>query len=105
MNNSIVWGSSTPLFEGTISVRYSDVQGGFDGDGNIDSNPELVDLSGGDLRLSPSLPCIDAAYGMVAMVAPELDMDGNARFDDPGIDNAGYCEPCYVDMGAYEYRP
>lgn len=54
-----------------------------------------------DLRLSAGSPCIDAADGDVA---PELDIEGNPRYDDPATANSGTGMCTYVDMGAYEYQ-
>jgi hypothetical protein len=54
-----------------------------------------------DARLQPGSPCIDAADGTVA---PEFDLDGDARVDDPATDNTGLGPP-WADMGAYEYQP
>jgi predicted outer membrane repeat protein len=84
------------------TVSYSNVQGGYSGDGNIDADPLFVDAGAGDLSLSAGSPCIDAADGDVA---PELDIDGNARVDDPDTPNTGVGAPDYTDMGAYEYQP
>ncbi len=54
-----------------------------------------------DLYLQSGSPCIDAANGDVA---PEFDLDGNDRWDDPSVDpDTGVGTPTYVDMGAYEY--
>ncbi|MCK5051572.1 MAG: T9SS type A sorting domain-containing protein [Candidatus Cloacimonetes bacterium] len=44
----------------TITVIYSDIQGGWEGDGNIDSNPLFVDAANGDYHLTENSPCIDA---------------------------------------------
>ncbi len=80
--NCIVWGHEAPLFEesdGTITVEYSDVEGGYAGEGNIDEDPLFVDAVGGDLHLTDESPCIDAGDP-----AAPLDPDGTT-----------------VDMGAY----
>ncbi|MCH7871670.1 MAG: hypothetical protein IID33_08200 [Planctomycetes bacterium] len=70
------------------TVRFSDVQGGWPGQGNIDANPLFGDPAG---RLAPGSPCIDT--GDPAMQPPGgRDLDGNMR-----VWNAR------VDMGAYEF--
>jgi hypothetical protein len=103
----------------TISVTYSNVQGGWPGVGNIDADPCFVepgywDANGvwveGDYRLLPDSPCIDA--GDNNSLPPDItdvdgdgdtneplpwDLDGNPRVvegDGDGI--------AVVDMGAYE---
>jgi hypothetical protein len=82
-------------------VSYSDVEGGSPGAGNIDADPLFVDPAAGDFRLRPGSPCIDAANGDAA---PELDHDGNPRYDDPDAPNTGLGPP-WADMGAFEYQP
>ena len=54
---------------GTVAI-FSDVAG-LAGPGNFDADPRFVDAAGGDYRLQPGSPCIDAG----ARVAP-LDPDG-----------------------------
>jgi hypothetical protein len=113
----------------TLTVSYSDVQGGEDaayvaedceliwGPGNIDADPLFVDPDGDHYHLSPGSPCIDA--GCNAGVPPDLadldddgdtgeytpfDLDGGGRFfDDPNTPDTGCGCPPLVDMGAYEF--
>jgi len=101
--NSILW-SNAPLnvveTEGAVfAVTYSDVQGGWPGEGNIEGDPEFVDTTSDDYHLQPSSPCIDAADGTVA---PETDFDGAERYDHPDVANTGLGPP-WVDMGSFEF--
>jgi predicted outer membrane repeat protein len=82
----------------TAAVTYSDVQGGYSGTGNINSNPYFVN-SNSDLHLTGSSSCIDAANGSIA---PLTDKEEKDRWDDPNRTNVS---GTYVDMGAYEYQP
>lgn len=129
--NCILWGDSAQEifddFESAATVIYSDVQGGWSGEGNIDADPLFVDADGPDdipgneddnLRLQPGSPCIDAADN-AAVPADWLDLDGdgdtnelipvdldgNPRFvDDPNTDDTGFGDPPIVDMGPYELQ-
>jgi hypothetical protein len=99
--NTILWGDSPneiDLWGSSITVTYSDVQGGWPGAGNINANPLFVDAYGADdvigtkddnLRLLPESPCIDA--GDNSAIPFVVDLDGNPR-----IVNGK------MDMGAYE---
>jgi len=104
VTSCILWGdlaseiaseySSSPI------VTYSNVEGGYTGAGNIAADPLFVGAPG-DLHLGAGSPCIDAANGPEA---PEYDLDGNERIDDPYSPNTGVGPP-WADMGAYEYQP
>ncbi|MCA9436524.1 MAG: right-handed parallel beta-helix repeat-containing protein, partial [Candidatus Omnitrophica bacterium] len=48
------------LGEAMPRVSFSCIEGGFVGEGNIDTDPFFVDGTGGDFRLQPNSPCIDS---------------------------------------------
>jgi predicted outer membrane repeat protein len=75
--NCILWGNSHGQIAGDVSASYSDVEGGWPGEGNIDANPYFADPSNGDFHLKSKVgrwdpysetwlqdvltsPCIDA---------------------------------------------
>ena len=65
--NNIIWGNSALsgsqiylITGGTFNCNYSDIQGGWVGEGNIDSDPMFVDPANNDYNLQSSSPCIDA---------------------------------------------
>jgi len=69
--NSIIWQHQAPAFAGpgSITINYSDIEGGWPGTGNIDSDPLFVDPGNDDFNLSwinfplndiTKSPCIDA---------------------------------------------
>jgi len=127
MTNCITWGNTGPSVTSSYSnplFTYCDVQGGWTGTGNVDSDPKFVrgassgadglwgteDDDYGDLRLQAGSPCIDAGSNTAAVAAGILtDLDGHGRFfDDPGTPDCpwapGTCGTApIVDMGAYEF--
>ena len=124
VTNCILWANTSPsgpqigyyalgpTGPNTLTVRYSDVQGGEAsvtadpadtinwGPGNIDEDPLFLNAATADYHLQPGSPCIDSADGPAA---PTVDMEGNPRHDDPGIPNVGIAPP-WADMGAYEFQ-
>ncbi len=102
--NTILWHNDSNQIanSGTITVRYSNIEGGYGGPGNINEDPMFVDPGDGNFRLQAGSPCIDAADGDWA---PEFDLDGNPRVDDPATENTGTGTPNYADIGPYEYQP
>jgi parallel beta-helix repeat protein len=46
--------------QSVAAVTYSDVQGGFTGEGNIDTDPLFADADNGDFHLLRDSPCIDS---------------------------------------------
>jgi len=92
--NSILWCSnSTSVIyleeSSSINITYSDVKGGWTGEGNIKINPLCV--GNGDYHLTSASPCLDKGSSEMANL-PSIDRDGNPRVMAPEI-----------DMGAYEY--
>jgi len=68
-------------------VTYSNIEGGFPGEGNIDADPLFVDIENGDYHLQRGSPCIDSGTN----TGLTEDFDGNDR---PVGD---------YDMGAFEF--
>jgi len=109
VTNSILYGDTATMggdeASGTVEIYYSLVEGGWDGEGNIDADPLFADPDNGDLHISPGSPCIDAADNSAVPEDITTDLDGNPRFvDDPDTEDTGIGEPPIVDMGAYEYQ-
>ncbi len=96
--NTIIWKNS---IEGPATITYSNVEGGWPGEGNLNADPRFMNAAGGNYHLLPDSPCIDAADGTRS---PATDMDGTPRVDDPNTDNLGIGPP-WADMGAYEVQP
>ncbi|MEQ8763974.1 MAG: right-handed parallel beta-helix repeat-containing protein [Planctomycetota bacterium] len=96
--NSILWDNSSGAFSsaGTLTVTYSDVEGGQAGTGNIDSDPLFVDSANGDYRLGTGSPCIDA--GTTISDPPETDLEGDPRNVDGDSDSTAT-----PDLGCDEF--
>ena len=75
--------------------------------GCIDLDPMWIAPGpGGDFRLSPGSPSIDAADNTFLPVNVTTDLAGNPRFlDDPGTADTGVGSAPIADMGAYEFMP
>ena len=119
MTNCILWDLETILGDlrvrrheiwnndgSTLTICYSDVQGGWPGVGNISADPRFVDQLNGDLHVLPGSPCIDAGDN-TAIPFKTTDLDGNGRLvddlDTPDTGSPPDHKPI-VDMGAYEYQ-
>ena len=93
IRNSVAWGNTPEqVIGGPPLVSYSCVDGGSTSNGNVRADPQLTET----YRLRAGSPCIDAGS---ASDAPAADMDGEARWDDPGHSNV----TSSVDMGADEF--
>ncbi len=75
------------------TIEFCDVEGGYEGAGNIDADPLFADPASGDLELMADSPCIDTGTHDAPYI-PSTDIDGDPRiWPYEGI----------VDMGAQEY--
>ena len=89
--NSILYHNTFESYvyeDGLIQINYSTVEGGYNGEGNIDADPIFTDAENGDFTLQSTSPCIDAGTA---------DIDGDGNED---ITNYFGTAP---DMGAYEF--
>jgi len=93
ITNCIFWENSSGeilVVSGSPTVKYSTVQNGWPGVGNISSDPEFVDLINDDYHLADYSSCIGTG---TSGGAPAFDIEGNPRPDPSGSN---------PDMGAYE---
>ncbi len=77
-----VWLNSSPR----ITVSYSDVDGDFLGEGNIDTDPLFADPLGGDYHLSDYSPCINAGDPNYSGEPGGTDIDGDQRIINGRVD-------------------
>ncbi len=106
LSNSILWGNQPAQIDGGAAVTYSDIQNGYSGAGNIQTDPLFTDAASGSLRLQPGSPAIDAGNNAApGLVGITVDLDGMPRFvDRPGTTDIGNGVAPIVDMGAYEWH-
>ena len=97
--NAIIWGNAAPQIgvgDGGVTATYSDIQGGWAGDGNVDVDPGFVDP--GACAYTPTADAVvDAGDNSAVPEGVDTDICGNPRF----IDYAGLGD-AVVDMGAVE---
>ena len=111
LSNCILWDGGDEISkddESTITISYSNVQGGWEGQGNIDIDPCFAEPGlwnanatpedanddfwiDGDYHLTLGSPCINAGDPCYVPAPNETDLDGNPRIINSRI-----------DMGAYE---
>lgn len=107
ISNCIIW-ANAPLelnIHGihTVDMTYSDIRGGYDGEGNIDANPLFVDAFNRNFNLCMQSPCIDAGnpdmmdpdgsridMGVYFPEHPECDLGGDRLYvSTAGNDSSG----------------
>jgi len=109
MASSILWGNTATYgpqmynINGNYKppapvVSYSNIEGGWAGDGNIDTDPKFRDVLSGDYRLQADSPCLDTGRNDAVPTDITTDLDGNLRIIDSNGDGSAV-----VDMGAYEF--
>jgi subtilisin family serine protease len=80
LRSCILWNENATEVEGkTISVQYSDVEGGYIGTDNMNAEPRFVDAAGGDYHLLWDSPCIDAGDPAYVPQPSDKDIDGEPR--------------------------
>ncbi|MBN2313498.1 MAG: hypothetical protein JXM79_06180 [Sedimentisphaerales bacterium] len=98
--NCIVWGNTSPQIAVNVTVSYSDVQGGWEGKGNIDVDPLFANPDNGDYHLKSQAGRWDAVSGswvVDEVTSPCIDAgDPSSPVAFEPFPNGGI-----VNMGAY----
>lgn len=92
LTNCIVWGNTpdATLYHGSnITITYSNVQSGYEGEGNINTDPMFIGPANGNYHLRSNSPCIDTG---TEIDAPDTDLDGISRPQNG-----------FFEMGVYEF--
>jgi parallel beta-helix repeat protein len=102
--NCIIRGETTQpiqLFESSQPIiTYSNIEGGYSGIGNIDTDPKFKNVFLHDYSLLSDSPCIDAG---TSDSAPLSDFRGELRYDYQNMPNSGGGSLPYYDIGAFEF--
>jgi hypothetical protein len=102
--NSILWNGSPPIGNrdlSAITIRFSDIEGGWAGEGNLNADPLLADAASGDVHLKSAYGRWDAAHASWvydAVTSPCIDAGDPA---DSGWVNEPWPHGRRVNMGAY----
>ncbi len=89
--NNIIWGNDaeygSQIFQenqATSFLSYTDIEGGWEGEGNIDLNPNFCAAFSGDYHLAEGSPCIGSGFDGVNMGALGVGCEF-AQFPEPEI--------------------
>ena len=109
VRSNIIWGNTQlgggQIWDGAVGtplVTFTDVEGGYAGDGNIDIDPFLADSS---FYLLPGSPCVDAGDSSLSFNDPEDPMNlGSAVWPALGTirnDMGAYGGPGSMNLGSF----
>ncbi len=110
ITDSILWTNSPEeihIEDSVLMVRYSDVQGGWEGEGNIDTEPLFVEGPLGEFYLSQiaagqkeDSPCVDAGSDTAKNLGLDEYTTRTDEVGDEGVVDMGYHHP--IREGGFE---
>jgi len=96
VSNDIIYGSSNAVYldgNSTIQVSYSDIEGGWEGVGNIDANPLFCNPDSSDYTIAENSPCVgtgeDGANMGAFGVGCGIQVDWDFSLSEPVIEVMG----------------
>lgn len=107
VTNSILYNGGNEIWNNDnskIVITYSDIQGGWPGQGNIDAYPAFVDLIGRDYHLLQGSPCIDSGDPAYVPGPNEADLDGNPRVIGEAIDIGAFECQGVIELSVDEFE-
>ncbi|MBN1593470.1 MAG: right-handed parallel beta-helix repeat-containing protein, partial [Candidatus Coatesbacteria bacterium] len=96
LENSIVWmndGDELWTQEALITATCCDIEGGYEGQGNLNADPSFVTGPLGDFYLSPLSPCVDAGSRSAADAGLDTFTTRADQSFDSGTVDVGYHYP------------
>ncbi|MHC4643117.1 MAG: choice-of-anchor Q domain-containing protein, partial [Planctomycetota bacterium] len=105
VTNCIVWNNTGRWYDQIhtaelgekAEVTFCDVQGSWEGLGNIDADPLFADREAGDYHMTRKSPCINAGDPNYMAGPNETDLDGKFRVIGGRIDIGAYEAPIFVE--------
>jgi len=91
MTNSILWNNALVNSNSSLDIQFSDIQGGFSGTGNINTDPMFLNPLSNQYELKDDSPCLD--IGTMNDLIPAEDIIEQPRPKPAGSN---------PDIGAYE---
>ena len=92
VSNSILF-DETPVLNGEVQVSFSNINGGWEGEGNIDADPLFCNPDSGDYSLAENSPCLGTGENGANMgpfgVGCSIQVDWNFSLSEPVIEVMG----------------
>ncbi len=108
ITNSIIWanqagvsGDQIDCYLNCPTIAYTDIQGGWSGTGNINSDPCFVNADANNFHIEPNSPCRDEG-DPCGDYTGQTDIDGDPRVMGPFVDIGADEVECYAGMPDYD---
>jgi hypothetical protein len=100
MVNSILYNNTPIEIFDTINAFYSDIKGGWSGEGNIDLDPLFRET--GDFRLQEESPCIDTGTDFFVFNGDTLVNQYSSEYNGAAPDMGAYefGDPAYIEVSS-----